>query len=79
LTQATQEKTIQQLWNPQVTIFLDTERDEFREELYLSWSFCTTAVWVIEVTLEADFVETNKQPGGPMGESGVDFEVTLVS
>lgn len=40
---------------PQVTIFLDTERDEFREELYLSWSFCTTAIWVIEVTLEAIF------------------------
>lgn len=67
----TQEKTIQQLWNPQVTIFLDKERDEFREELYLSWSFCTTAVWVIEVTLEAIF--WNKQTArGPMGESGVD-------
>eukprot|EP00435_Cladocopium_sp_Y103_P052970 s602_g16.t2 len=36
-----------------VTIFLDAKRDEFREQLYLSWSFATTAVWVAEVMLEA--------------------------
>ena len=36
----------------EVTIFFDAQR-EFREQLYLSWSFATTAVWVTEVMLEA--------------------------